>query len=100
MQGQEALSCRYFVTYSGVRLPLRLVNPIEEAELGFRNTFMRAYFDADGRLTACEKVVYGQVELSHRYTYDASGLLRRAVISADDEQRTLDFDAAGQLLGH
>jgi len=98
-QGQALLSCRYFVTYSGVRLPLRLVNPIEEAELGHRNTFIRAFFDAEGRLRACEKVVYGQVELSHHYMHHPNGLLRRAVIYADEEQRTLDFDETGQALG-
>lgn len=99
MQGQDASSCQYFVTYSGVRLPLRLVGPIAVDELEHRNTFIRAYFDAQGRLSACEKVVYGQVELSHRYDYDPNGRLRRAIIRTDDEEGTLEFDEAGEAVG-
>jgi hypothetical protein len=91
----ENLTRRYFVTYSGVRLPLRLVNPIEESELSHRNTFIRAYFDATDRLSACEKVVYGRVELSHRYSYYANGTLQRAVIATEDDETTVEFDEAG-----
>lgn len=87
---------RYFATYSGVKLPLRLVTPIEEAALANRNTFMRAYFDEAGRLTACEKVVYGEVELAHRYEYYASGALKRAEITMlDEEPACLDFQEDG-----
>jgi len=99
MPEQDAISCRYFVTYSGLRLPLNLVNPIEEAELGHRNTFVRAYYDAAGRLSSCEKVVYGQIELSHRYWYRESGVLERAEITVGDEQRTLEFDEEGRGRG-
>jgi hypothetical protein len=91
-----ALTIRHFVTYSGVRLPLRLVEPIEEAQLAHRNTFVRAGFDAEGRLRMFEKIAYGQVELSHRYDYDGAGVLRRAVITSDEDETTLELDPAGQ----
>lgn len=91
----ESFTCRYFVTYSGVRLPLRLVNPISEHELTNRNTFIRAYFDAADRLRACEKVVYGQVELTHCYSYYANGMLAQAVICSRDDETTLAFDESG-----
>jgi len=91
----ETLTCRYFTTYSGVRLPLRLVNPIDEAELTHRNTFIRAYFDRSERLSGCDKVVYGRVELSHRYSYYDNGTLRQAVIASEDDETTLEFDEAG-----
>ncbi|HET9958952.1 MAG TPA: DUF6156 family protein [Polyangiaceae bacterium] len=84
--------CRLFATYSGVRLPLRLVGPLEPDSIAHRNTFMRGYFDAAERLMLCEKVVYGQVELSHRYEYADSGALARAVITTqEDEETTLVF---------
>lgn len=84
---------RYFATYSGVRLPLRLVTPIDAAALTNRNTFIRARFDPAGRLLECEKVVYGEVELTHRYAYDASGALKQAEITMlDEETRVLRFD--------
>ena len=41
---------RYFVSYSGVKLPLRLVDPLEEAELENRNTYIRAEFDERERV--------------------------------------------------
>jgi hypothetical protein len=96
MSQPDRADCRYFATYSGVKLPLRLVTPIDEAALTNRNTFMRAYFDAMGRLTACEKVVYGEVELAHRYEYYASGSLKRAEITMlDEEPACLHFQEDG-----
>jgi hypothetical protein len=58
---------RYFLTYSGVRLPLKLMQPLEPNELDNRNTYFRASYDPEGRITAIEKLVYGEVELSHVY---------------------------------
>jgi hypothetical protein len=84
--------CRFFVSYSGVKLPLKLVTPLDEAALNNRNTFFRAYYDAAERLIACEKVTYGEIELSHRYQYYASGSLKQAVITNTDEEVTvMDF---------
>ena len=91
--------CRFFVSYSGVRLPFTLVNPIAPEALSNRNTFIRAYFDAAGRLSGFDKMVYGEVELSHRYTYHPEGGLSRAeIVMLDEEPATLCFDAAGQPL--
>lgn len=84
---------RYFVTYSGVKLPLKLVNPLEEAELGNRNTFIRAQFDEHGRIVALDKMVYGEIELAHQYEYDESGALTTAHVTMDGETTILDFAA-------
>jgi hypothetical protein len=92
------LARRYYVTYSGVKPPVRLVDPIGEAELNNRNTFVVGYFDAKGRLVSFEKLVYGQTELSHHYTYRADGTLERATIRVDEEETTLVFSPAGQAL--
>ncbi len=90
---------RFFVSYSGVKLPLNLVTPLEEAQLANRNTFFRAYFDARERLVACEKITYGEVELSHRYDYYESGALHRAVITDTDAEVTiLTFSEQGGVL--
>jgi len=46
-----------------------------------------------------DKMVYGEVELAHRYVYHDNGLLKRAEISMLDEDTvTLCFDEAGSLL--
>lgn len=90
--------CRYFLSYSGVKLPLKLVSPLEENELGHRNTYMKAWFDAADRLVGCDKMVYGDVQISHRYEYHDSGALRRAEILMDDELTVLTFDEAGAPL--
>jgi hypothetical protein len=71
---------RYFVTYTGIGLPLRLVQEIEPSQTANRNTFIRAWYDEAGRVTGLEKIVYGEVELTHRYSYDAQGQLERAEI--------------------
>lgn len=96
MSDTESAECRYFATYSGVKLPLRLVTPIEEASLANRNTFMRAFFDSAGRVVRCEKVVYGEVELSHCYEYHASGALKCAEVAMlDEDPARLKFPEEG-----
>jgi hypothetical protein len=90
-------ACHYFVSYSGVKLPLNLVTPLEPTALQNRNTFFRAWYDAAGRLAVCEKVTYGEVELAHRYSYYDSGVLREAVIAGpDDDIVVMEFDQQGQ----
>lgn len=88
-------TCKYFLSYSGIKLPLKLVSPLESGETGNRNTYFRGYFDEQERLVRCEKVVYGEVELEHRYQYDDDGMLVQAIISMDDETQVIDYDEQG-----
>ncbi|MFC3608736.1 DUF6156 family protein [Stutzerimonas tarimensis] len=90
---------RHFTTYSGVRLPLKLVNEIPEGGLDNRNTFFRGAFDEQDRLLVLEKIVYAELELKHVYSYHPSGALRQAQITdADGETSVLVFDEAGNVL--
>ena len=90
---------RFFITYSGVKLPLKLVTPLTETELQNRNTFFQGYFDEMERLLVCQKLVYGEIELEHRYSYYDNGVLQVAEITdADGELTTLQFDEGGKLL--
>lgn len=86
---------RYFLTYSGVRLPLNLVQPLEPGELDNRNTYFRASYDPDGRVTGIEKLVYGEVELAHVYTYRSDGGLAHARVTIGDEETEVAFDESG-----
>ncbi len=91
----EAVQTRCFISYSGVGLPLKLVNPLDST--ANRNTFFRAHYDADERMVLCEKVVYGEVEMSHRYEYYPDGTLKRAEITdEDDEVQIVNFDPGGK----
>jgi hypothetical protein len=51
-------------------------------------TFFRGYFDADGVLLGFQKVVYGDVELEHQYSYDDESNLRQAEITDADGDMT------------
>lgn len=89
--------CRHYVSYSGVKLPLKLVTPLDERELDNRNTFFRGYFDDEGRIVTCQKVVYGEIEFEHLYEYYPSGVLKAAAINhTDEEPRMLYFDEQGR----
>jgi len=91
---------RYFLTYSGVKLPFKLSSPLEPSQVENRNTYFVGYYDGEGRLTGFHKMVYGEVELTHRYTYDETGTLRRAEVSDIDEEVTLlEFDQDGRTIG-
>jgi hypothetical protein len=87
---------RYFVTYTGVKLPLKLVNELQASEVENRNTFFRGYFDSHDRLTGFDKLAYSEVELMHRYEYHGNGKLKLAEITDIDEEVTvLSYDAEG-----
>ena len=91
-------TCRHYVTYSGVKLLPKLVSPLEQADIANRNTCFRVWFDERERMVLCQKVVYGEVELQHRYEYHDNGSLKQAEITEADESRVMCFDAHGQLL--
>lgn len=91
--------CRFFVSYSGVKLPFNLVNAIAPEALSNRNTFIRGYFEGAGVLMGFDKVVYGEVELSHRYAYHGNGTLKSAEITMlDEEPVLLHFSETGEYL--
>lgn len=98
MTDENPENCRYFVSYTGVKLPVKMVNPLEPADLSNRNTFIRAFYDAEDRFLGFEKMVYGAVEMWHRYEYYPDGILKRAEISMDDEVTEMHFDASGAVV--
>ena len=59
MNQEQQTECRYFVSYSGIKLPLKLVNEMSEASLNNRNTYYRGYFNPQNKMLLCQKVVYG-----------------------------------------
>lgn len=90
--------CRYFVTYSGVKLPLKLCQPLEASSLSNRNTYFQAWFDGQDRITALKKIVYGEIELEHYYQYYDNGVLELAeIVDADGVVKVLNFDESGAL---
>ena len=89
--------CRYFVSYTGVGLPLKLVNAISEEALSNRNTYIRAWFDDRGQLSGFQKLVYGEVELVHDYEYYDNGRLKKAeIMMLDEAPVVLRFDRNGE----
>lgn len=87
---------RFFVTYTGVKLPFRLVNELQPSEVENRNTFFRGNFDEQGRLTGFDKLAYSEIELTHRYVYHDNGMLKQAVITdIDGEVTVINFDTDG-----
>jgi len=88
---EESGTWRYFVTYSTVKLPLKLVQEIPETELTFRNTYYRSLTDERGLVTKVEKMVRGDVHFTHTYEYDETGAIKRAVVLMDDDESVIDF---------
>ena len=96
MNKEHNRTTRHFVTYTGVKLPFKLVNELQEEEVQNRNTFFHGFFDAQDRLTGFDKLAYGEIELQHRYTYHENGKLASAEITdIDGEVTLLVFDTEG-----
>ena len=98
MNKEQQTECRYFVSYSGIKLPLKLVNEITEASLNNRNTYYCGYFDVQDRMLLCQKIVYGEVESEHQYQYYDNGVLKQAQITEEDEVREIQFNALGEMI--
>jgi hypothetical protein len=95
MEPEGAPAFKYFLSYSGVKLPLSMVTPIDVEALCNRNTYFRASYDSNGRMVRCEKIVYGEVELQHDYVYGPDGRLASARIDMAGEETEVSFDEAG-----
>lgn len=96
MSPDDDLIVKYFLSYTGVKLPLNLVSPVPIDALENRNTYFRAGYDSGGRLIFCEKLVYGEVELRHDYEYRPDGGLSRAVIDMGGERAEVAFGEDGK----
>ncbi|SER00705.1 hypothetical protein SAMN03080615_03561 [Amphritea atlantica] len=82
----------FYLSYSGIKLPLKLVGPLELSEIENRNTFFASIEDDQGRVTEIAKVVYNEIELHHHYRYhDDDQSLVEAVITADGETHTIQY---------
>lgn len=84
---------RYYLSYSGIRLPLKLVNQLDTQEIDNRNTYFGVKLDGKGRECTIHKVVYGAVEMAHDYQFNDHGqLLSASIVNEDGEQQTLTFE--------
>lgn len=93
MESKQSLQCRHFVSYTGVKLPLKLITPLDGESVDKRITYFRGYYNAQEQLVAVEKVVYGEIEFEHRYDYYDDGRLKSAELREEDEApRVLQFD--------
>ena len=92
---------KIFTSYSGIALPLKLVGEIDQSTLQHRNTYYVGEFDDAGLLLTCQRIVYGEVDLEHRYQYRANGTLLQAEICNDDgEFEVLQFNEQGRPVKH
>lgn len=90
------LQARYFTSYTGVSLPLKLTNELEADSMDNRITYFVGYFDAEQRLRMIEKIVYGEIEFSHEYEYEQDKISRATVIEEGEDPRILVFDDQGR----
>lgn len=90
---------QYYLSYSGAKLPLNLVGQISANEIDNRNTYFGANVDEQNRVVLIHKRVYGDIELSHSYEYNAEGILEKAeIIDVDGEGYRIALDASGKIL--
>ena len=78
---QEQLNEKYFGTFSGYTLPLKLKNNLSKSEIEARRAYLVAYYDASGRLHKVRKVLDGKTEFIHEYAYDAQSKLVEVIVT-------------------
>lgn len=93
MQTKQNSMCRHYVSYTGIGPPLKLITPLDAETLDGRISYFRGYYDDKDMLVAVEKVVYGEIEFEHRYTYYDDGRIKSAELHEPDEApRVMEFD--------
>lgn len=93
MENEQSLTCRHYVSYSGVALPLKLITPLDADSVERRITYFRGYYNSQEQLVAVEKVVYGEIEFEHRYDYYPDGRIKLAELREPDEApRVMQFE--------
>lgn len=94
----QQLTTRYYISYTGVTLPLKLTNELDPDAMDNRITYFTGYYDENDLLLKIEKIVYSEVEFSHVYEYDENKMIIKAILIEEDEDpRTLIFDANGNM---
>jgi hypothetical protein len=78
---QEHSDQKYFGTFVGYDLPLKLRENLFRTEAEERGTYYIAHYDSVGRLEEVRKVHTGATFFVHKYTYDAQGILVEARIT-------------------
>lgn len=91
MHFEFKVESRPYLSYSGVKLPLKLVEPLSKDQLQNRNTYFLGYYDKDNRLMGIRKMVYAEIEFEHRYCYDSEGRLSHVTIT-NNEGDMLELD--------
>lgn len=92
MEEKQNLNCRHYVSYTGVGLPLKLITPLDDETLDGRITYFAGYYDDKQQLRIVEKVVYGEIEFAHRYSYYDDGRIKAAeLLEPDEEPRLMEF---------
>ncbi|MDX1914011.1 MAG: DUF6156 family protein [Methylophilus sp.] len=87
------LTRRYFSTYSGIKLPIKLSQPLEEASIANRNTYFIGYYDKADVMIGFQKMVYGEIELQHYYVFNIDGkLIQAEITNVEQEVTVLDFN--------
>lgn len=96
---ESELQCRCYTSYTGIKLPLKLVNELNDDDMDKRITYFKGYFDAQDQLKIIEKVVYDEIEFSHHYEYNDDGVISKVIMVEDDAlPRTLVFDGDGHAV--
>lgn len=83
---QEPTEKRYFTSYTGTALPLKLVGPLDADQVDGRISYFEASYDDDERVLSILKVVYGEVEFAHCYEYADDGKLLTVTLTEGDEE--------------
>ena len=69
---------------------------LDVSQLENRNTYFRGYYDLESRLIKLQKLVYGEVEMEHRYAYHPNDRLSSVeIIDLEGERNEMHFDEQG-----
>ena len=89
---------QYYLSYSGLKLPLKLVSPMKSEEIENRNIYYGVHLDVNGNPISIHKVVYGEIEMQHEYGYSDSGDLKWAEITnIDNEVQRFEFSTSDRV---
>lgn len=95
----KSTETKYFATFSGYNIPLKLTEEIPKELALKRDAYYVGFYDEDQRLTCVEKYLDGALFFRHSYFYREDGSLRESkTVNSEGIETVSYFDENGRKI--
>lgn len=99
MDNERQVEIRYYGTFSGYNIPLKLSEELTQPEALRRKSYYVGFYNETQSLFRVEKYLNGSLFFQHNYFYHENGSIREnRIVNSDGITTTNHFDAKGKQI--